>query len=105
MYVNSELPATQRSGYCNAVLLHCLVLAIVLQPYHLQYSYIQQSQQDGMGVPCFACITLLCSASCPAAAAGWDFLNSNETNIAQILGASGYKTSVFGKWHNGRTAG
>uniref|UniRef100_A0A383WEH6 Sulfatase N-terminal domain-containing protein n=1 Tax=Tetradesmus obliquus TaxID=3088 RepID=A0A383WEH6_TETOB len=36
---------------------------------------------------------------------GWDFLNSNETNIAQILGASGYKTSVFGKWHNGRTAG
>ncbi|KAF6261262.1 alkaline-phosphatase-like protein [Scenedesmus sp. NREL 46B-D3] len=36
---------------------------------------------------------------------GWDFINSNETNIAQILGASGYKTSVFGKWHNGRTAG
>jgi arylsulfatase A-like enzyme len=40
-----------------------------------------------------------------AHAAGWDFINSNETNIAQMLGASGYKTSVFGKWHNGRTAG
>jgi hypothetical protein len=35
-------------------------------------------------------------------AGGYDFLNRDEANIAQLMLGAGYKTAHFGKWHNGQ---
>eukprot|EP01023_Acetabularia_acetabulum_P032823 TRINITY_DN3067_c0_g2_i9.p1 TRINITY_DN3067_c0_g2~~TRINITY_DN3067_c0_g2_i9.p1 ORF type:complete len:634 (-),score=89.85 TRINITY_DN3067_c0_g2_i9:2800-4653(-) len=36
---------------------------------------------------------------------GMDFINSDETTIAEVMRANGYSTGHFGKWHSGRTDG
>lgn len=37
--------------------------------------------------------------------AGRDYLNLQETLIGEIFQAAGYKTGMWGKWHNGKTNG
>ncbi|KAF8064531.1 Galns [Scenedesmus sp. PABB004] len=37
--------------------------------------------------------------------AGYDFVHSNETQAAALLGAAGYATLHVGKWHNGEVVG
>ena len=32
---------------------------------------------------------------------GWENMNQDEITIAQLFKACGYKTGIFGKWHNG----
>jgi arylsulfatase A-like enzyme len=36
---------------------------------------------------------------------GTDFMNLNETTIAQVLQSAGYRTGMWGKWHSGKTDG
>ncbi|MCF7848653.1 MAG: arylsulfatase [Kiritimatiellales bacterium] len=36
---------------------------------------------------------------------GTDFMNLNETTIAQVLRNAGYRTGMWGKWHSGKTDG
>lgn len=37
--------------------------------------------------------------------AGRDFMNLDETTIAQIFKENGYETAMWGKWHSGKTDG
>eukprot|EP01025_Chloroclados_australasicus_P051969 TRINITY_DN6051_c0_g3_i1.p1 TRINITY_DN6051_c0_g3~~TRINITY_DN6051_c0_g3_i1.p1 ORF type:complete len:619 (-),score=66.61 TRINITY_DN6051_c0_g3_i1:388-2244(-) len=36
---------------------------------------------------------------------GMDFINTDETTIAEVMQTNGYTTGHFGKWHSGRTDG
>ncbi len=36
---------------------------------------------------------------------GRDFMNMDETTIAEVYRDNGYKTAMFGKWHSGKTRG
>ena len=33
---------------------------------------------------------------------GLEVLNSDETTLAELFNANGYRTGIFGKWHNGQ---
>lgn len=35
--------------------------------------------------------------------AGRDYIHRDETTLADVLGANGYATGAFGKWHSGKT--
>lgn len=37
--------------------------------------------------------------------AGRDYLNLNETVLAEVFQSAGYKTGMWGKWHSGKTNG
>ena len=48
---------------------------------------------------------MLTAAATAVPSGGYDYINRDEHNIAQAMKNLGYKTSHFGKWHNGRTLG